>query len=1303
MRLRSLALAVGIMVMISALPVHPGKGYTAANTDTFDSTAQNNQRKLVRTADGVLHMVYERNGRLYYVNSSSNGTAWGIPKDISGSWGTAGNPALATNGTALYVVYILNDTVAVRKSLNGGGSWIPPVDSPPEILGRADPSGFPAAAASGSHVYAAWRVLHSGRWVINASNATGTGPFSTPVTVSPEGNSSRPSMCMDQTNVYLVWQQGPGQREIMFNRSPIGGGWLSAPLDVSSTPGDSSNPSLACRSGSLYLVWQEMSGSNPEIVMKYSTDGGSSWSSNPSSVSSNPSASRFPSVSIASNGDVYVIWQDNERHTTNDTFLRRYNSTSSSWDQKIMLTDSTLGSRYPSMAELGYGDVVEWIYTHGTGGQYSVEYDYYYTGENSRPRLEWTGEANYENAGLYPETGGTTAHTYVYMVMYVDADGDLPQGGAPYVWIDRNGDGDFDDDSERVRMFQADSGDQDVTDGKVYYYTTKFPAVGQDYSYRFFARDRHHAIADGPATEVRNYPDISIVDHEPGLRWTGELGYSMDGVEPENGTTATVFTFRVEYFDVDGDAPYAGYPQVWIDLNLNGVYGMDERFTMQEVDPEDTNYIDGKMYTYSTTLPSVGVYTYRFTARDAYNISDTGETGPAKDTAGPEVLTENTPPELRWAGVGGYTSDGVEPDSGSTSLIYQFRVVYADAEGDVPAEGMPQVWIDMDLSGTFEDSESFQMVSADQGNITSGRTYVYNASFSEVGTYMYRFYAEDVRGGVALGEPISVKEGPDIVKKNHDPVISAVDGGAAPGSGKNTTKFTFTANYTDSDNDAPEEGYPRLWIDLNANGSFEEGEHFPMFEVDTGDRDYTDGKLYSITMVVKTPGTHMYRFEAVDVFGGQAWSRKYSGPDVDSHNNPPVLEWVGTSGYERDGVEPDSGTSKSTFSFRVLFRDVDNDMPEEGYPQLWIDLDRNGDYNGSNERQVMEEADPSDTVTWDGKVYIFNTTMATPLVNVGSYTYRFVAFDSEGAEAQGAPANDTEGPVITSGNRAPSLSWVGTEGYVDSGVSPHAGNNTTVFTFRVVYTDPDGDMPLKGTPRVYIDSDVIGRSMEEEDRNDTDTADGKVYVYSMTFSEFGTHTYRFSASDRYGLSADGEPTLEHSGPTVFFNHPSNISFYEGFPEGRDVKSPAPGDSVRFCVVYTDPDGEEPALSLLHIDLNHDGDYDDPNEQMVLRVDHGNITDGALYCTVAVLPGGETAYWFEFVDPEGAAYRTDELKVSVGEKPVDSTPTLLVAVAGAISAAALGVVGYLLGRRSRPAPSPAVPGVTPLENPPYYRQ
>jgi len=48
----------------------------------------------------------------------------------------------------------------------------------------------------------------------------------------------------------------------------------------------------------------------------------------------------------------------------------------------------------------------------------------------------------------------------------------------------------------------------------------------------------------------------------PVLAWAGETGYESDGLEPETGTAATDFTWKIEYSDPDSDAPYGVYLHV---------------------------------------------------------------------------------------------------------------------------------------------------------------------------------------------------------------------------------------------------------------------------------------------------------------------------------------------------------------------------------------------------------------------------------------------------------------------------------------------------------------------------------------------------------------------------------------------------------------------------------------------------------------------------------------------------------------------------------------------------------------------
>jgi len=109
----------------------------------------------------------------------------------------------------------------------------------------------------------------------------------------------------------------------------------------------------------------------------------------------------------------------------------------------------------------------------------------------------------------------------------------------------------------------------------------------------------------------------------PTLDWSSDTyGLWNDGVNPDYGITSSdSFTFQVSYQDGDNNAPLSGYPKVHILKGGSDISGSP--FTLSEVDSEDTNYQDGKLYYYSTTLSSAGNdYTYSFVAYDSQDESE---------------------------------------------------------------------------------------------------------------------------------------------------------------------------------------------------------------------------------------------------------------------------------------------------------------------------------------------------------------------------------------------------------------------------------------------------------------------------------------------------------------------------------------------------------------------------------------------------------------------------------------------------------------------------------------------------------
>lgn len=168
----------------------------------------------------------------------------------------------------------------------------------------------------------------------------------------------------------------------------------------------------------------------------------------------------------------------------------------------------------------------------------------------------------------------------------------------------------------------------------------------------------------------------------PVLSWTGETSYVSDGLHPEVGNYSTDFTYRVKYSDADNDAPGVRYPSVHILKGGSEIAGSP--FIMVEVDPDDTNYLDGKLYTFSKkNMPEGDDHTYYFNALDVLGNLPVGE--PTSPKEGP--LVQTTPPQISWVTypssiVTGesftvevtFTWEGSDDTTPSEDLVYSYFV-----------------------------------------------------------------------------------------------------------------------------------------------------------------------------------------------------------------------------------------------------------------------------------------------------------------------------------------------------------------------------------------------------------------------------------------------------------------------------------------------------------------------------------------------------------------------------------------------------------------------------------------------------
>ena len=583
-------------------------------------------------------------------------------------------------------------------------------------------------------------------------------------------------------------------------------------------------------------------------------------------------------------------------------------------------------------------------------------------------------------------TGTANTTVFTYSVLYNDSNNQAPKIGYPKIHILLG--------EKEVKgglMSPVDFMDTTYTDGKAYQYKGSLPYSGQ-YSFWFEAFNKDNKPA---RTVVYQGLTVSGVNVAPNLLWTGEVGYENDGINPNGVDSGKECVYKVKYTDANNDPVATGYPKVSI-YNPSG-----QLIGSVVMKYESGSWSTGAIYRLATlTSSTAGRYSYKFEAKDVVGATAMGS--PVATNYGPTV---SGAPVLNWIGGTGYEKDGINPEVGiaARDTVFIYQVKYTDPDGDKPYPGYPQLHIykgGVELAG--ESPKSMIKVTADETDAVykSGVIYKVEYKFPIGGSdYTYNFEATDRWGVPATGEPASrLMDAPDVnnppflewSKMNDGYMLDGVD----PDSGQVGASFTFTVKYSHYDNDAPAPGYPKVAIFAGdvLFGSF------TMALVDPSANNYKKGKLYTYSLKLSQAGSYSYQFVACDVKGVPAIGepiKKRIGPIV---STIPVLSWLGTAGYESDGVSPDDGTKDTVFTFKVKYTNMF--PPAANLPRVIIT---------STGGEVIE-AKMSGTGTDYAKGVEFN--YATKLSGKGIYSYSSRSENTIGMMATGTPVQIMSGPRV---------------------------------------------------------------------------------------------------------------------------------------------------------------------------------------------------------------------------------------------------------------------------------------------------
>jgi len=303
-----------------------------ANTST-DSRAPS----LVVTGSGVVHVVWEEEESIYHTNGSSG--SWSAPTEAV----LGDSPSLALDGSdGVHMAFVseMGGTFDIFYTRWDGDGWTLPVN----VSATSGISSSPViACALDNSLHIVWADHTGGETALYHGQSSDGSSWSTfPI---PNGVGSTPALAIDSNGILHVAWQSPntdtGLDEIWYMQFD-GDAW-SLPENISTTPEEASTaPSIAIApDNTVHIVWQEALASNTAI---YHLSGQLGVWTQAEDVSGTLESAKFPALGINSDGRGFLLWDEGS-----SIMGRALYAPTNTWDDREEVASDVFGISDPAL------------------------------------------------------------------------------------------------------------------------------------------------------------------------------------------------------------------------------------------------------------------------------------------------------------------------------------------------------------------------------------------------------------------------------------------------------------------------------------------------------------------------------------------------------------------------------------------------------------------------------------------------------------------------------------------------------------------------------------------------------------------------------------------------------------------------------------------------------------------------------------------------------------------------------------------------------------------------------------------
>ncbi|HEY7757250.1 MAG TPA: sialidase family protein, partial [Nitrososphaeraceae archaeon] len=169
------------------------------------------------------------------------------------------------------------------------------------------------------------------------------------------GHSEEPQIMKSGNNIYLLWiDDSSGSRDVYFKKSSDNGCTFNRTINLGIGEGGSLDPKMAISGDNIYVTWEQTPGNNGAVFFAKSNDNGASFET-ARNLGNNTGFNGLPQIA-ASGNNVYVVWHD----ATKGILFARSSDYGSSFETVKNLGNNTGFNGFPQIVASGNNVYVEW-------------------------------------------------------------------------------------------------------------------------------------------------------------------------------------------------------------------------------------------------------------------------------------------------------------------------------------------------------------------------------------------------------------------------------------------------------------------------------------------------------------------------------------------------------------------------------------------------------------------------------------------------------------------------------------------------------------------------------------------------------------------------------------------------------------------------------------------------------------------------------------------------------------------------------------------------------------------------------